>query len=91
MLHNRGQPKAVSAPEKPETLHRFVLEALDPNLGCPVLEMMLRITERETLRTILGEDAADDAEEMGQGEDFAEGLRPHRHAPEWEHESGKQE
>jgi hypothetical protein len=62
VLHNRGQSKAVSAPEKPETLYRFVLEALDPNLGCPVLEMMLRITELETLRTILGEDAADDAE-----------------------------
>lgn len=52
----------MSAPEKPEILHRFVLEALDPNLGCPVLEMMLRITELETLRTILGEDAADDTE-----------------------------
>jgi hypothetical protein len=55
-----GRPKAVS--EKPEILHRFVLEALDPNLGCSVLEMMLRVTELETLRTILGEDAADDTE-----------------------------
>ncbi len=42
--------------------HRFVLQALDPALGCPVLEAMLRVADLEELRPLLGKDALEDAE-----------------------------
>jgi hypothetical protein len=48
--------------EDSQPQHRFVLQALDPVLGCPVLEAMLRVADLEMLRTLLGEDASDDAE-----------------------------
>lgn len=43
-------------------MQRFILQALDPTLGCPVLEALLRVADVEALRPLLGEDAADDAE-----------------------------
>jgi len=52
----------VSTSEKPETPHRFILQAIDSSLGCPVLETMLYVPNAETLRAILGEDASDDLE-----------------------------
>lgn len=52
----------MSTPEKPDTSHRFNLQAIDSSLGCPVLEMMLLVTDLEALRSILGEDAFDDPE-----------------------------
>ena len=42
--------------------HRFVLRAIDPALGCPVLEAMLHVADLETLRPLLGVDTSDDAE-----------------------------
>lgn len=52
----------MSALEKPDPLHRFILQAIDPSLGCPVLEMLLRVSELETLRKILGDDASCDTD-----------------------------
>jgi hypothetical protein len=52
----------MSAPEQTGPLHRFILQAIDPSLGCPVLEMMLRVTELDTLRKILGDDASSDTD-----------------------------
>jgi hypothetical protein len=52
----------VSSPAEPEIICRFILQAIDPFLGCPVFETMLRVTELDTLRAILGEHAADDTE-----------------------------
>jgi hypothetical protein len=48
--------------QSPQSPHRFVVRAIDPALSCSVLEAMLLVTDLETLRTLLGEDAADDAE-----------------------------
>jgi hypothetical protein len=41
--------------------HRFILQALDPDHGSPVLEAMLLVTELEDLRALL-DDAGDDPE-----------------------------
>ncbi len=54
--------ETLNPPEKLETTHRFILQAIDPSLGCPVLEMMLRVDDLDRLRAILGEEASDDAE-----------------------------
>lgn len=43
-------------------MHRFILQAIDPALGCPVLQALFRVGDVETLRSLLGEDAAGDAE-----------------------------
>ena len=51
--------------ERSEPLHRFILQAIDPALGCPVLEAMLLVADLETLRALLGEDASEDAELRG--------------------------
>jgi hypothetical protein len=48
-----------------ETMHRFILQAIDPVLGCPVLAAMVRVTDLDTLRPLLGEDALDDPELQG--------------------------
>ena len=53
---------ATPTDEDSRSQHRFVLRALDPVLGCPVLEAMLRIVDLEMLRPLLGEGASDDAE-----------------------------
>jgi hypothetical protein len=45
--------------------HRFILQAIDPVLGCPVLEAMLRVADLDRLRSLLGDAAADDAELRG--------------------------
>lgn len=42
-------------------MHRFVLQAIDPALGCPALEAMLRVADPEALRPLLGPDALEDA------------------------------
>lgn len=42
--------------------HRFILHAIDPSLGCPALEAMFEVADLETLRPLLGEDAAVDEE-----------------------------
>ncbi len=43
-------------------MHRFILQAIDPVLGCPVLETMLVVEDLEALRLVLGLDASDDSE-----------------------------
>ncbi len=48
--------------EDAQPQHRFVLQALDPALGCPVLEAMLRVADVELLRPLLGKDALEDVE-----------------------------
>ena len=48
--------------ENPKTVHRFILQAIDPILGCPVLAAMVRVADLDTLRPLLGEDALDDPE-----------------------------
>jgi hypothetical protein len=48
--------------ENHQPVHRFILHAIDPTLGCPVLEALLRVADVETLRTLLGADAAGDAD-----------------------------
>jgi hypothetical protein len=48
--------------EQSQPQHRFVLQALDPALGCPVLEAMLRVADVEQLRPLLGKDALEDVE-----------------------------
>ena len=48
--------------ESPRSAHRFILQAIDPALGCSVLEAMLLVTDLETLLPLLGVDAANDAE-----------------------------
>jgi hypothetical protein len=46
-------------------LYRFILQAIDSALGCPVLEAMLRVVDLETLRPLLGEGASEDTELRG--------------------------
>jgi hypothetical protein len=46
----------------PQPQHRFILQARDPVLGCPVLEAMLRVADPEMLRPLLGEGALNDPE-----------------------------
>jgi len=55
----------MNPPENLKTTHRFILQAIDPYLGCPVAEMMLRVNDLDRLREILGEEAADDADLRG--------------------------
>ena len=55
----------VPTDETAQPKHRFILSAYDPDLGCPVLEAMLRLADPETLRPLLGEDASADAELRG--------------------------
>ncbi len=43
-------------------MHRFIIRAIDPVLGCSVLETMLVLENLEALRSVLGADALDDAE-----------------------------
>ena len=43
-------------------MHRFILQAIDPVLGCPVLETMLVVEDLEALRSVLGLDSLDDPE-----------------------------
>ena len=43
-------------------MHRFILQAIDPVLGCSALETMLVVEDLEALRLVLGVDALDDAE-----------------------------
>lgn len=52
----------VTTGESSETSHRFILQAIDPALDCPVLEAMLHVADLETLRSQLGEDASEDTE-----------------------------
>lgn len=40
--------------------HRFILQALDPVTGCPILEAMLRLDDLAGLRNLIGSDAEDD-------------------------------
>lgn len=39
---------------------RFILQALDPATGCPILEAMLRLDDLAGLRNLIGRDADDD-------------------------------
>lgn len=41
-------------------MRRFVLQAIDPEMDCPVLESCLVLRDSSSLRTALGEDADDD-------------------------------
>jgi hypothetical protein len=45
--------------------HRFILQALDPDHGSPVLETLFLVTELEDLRALLELDAGDDPEIEG--------------------------
>jgi hypothetical protein len=45
--------------------HRFFLEAIDPDYGCPVLEAMFEVTDLADLRAVLGTCAKDDPELRG--------------------------
>src|SRR6266853_1074713 len=56
---------AMSTGENHHSVHRFILQAIDPLLGCPVLEAMLRVADLDTLRPLLGEDVLDDVELRG--------------------------
>jgi hypothetical protein len=47
---------------RPSRSNRFILEAFDQDLWCPVLQTRFRIDDIEALRTILGHDAAEDPE-----------------------------
>ena len=47
------------------SVHLFILEAIDPNFGCSVLEAELHITDLAQLRTLLGVDALGDVELRG--------------------------
>lgn len=40
--------------------HRFILQAIDPNLGCPVLEAAFHVSALDDLRAVLGPCADDD-------------------------------
>jgi hypothetical protein len=51
--------------ESASPLHRFILQAIDPVLRCPVLATMLRVSDLEPLRPLLGPDASEDAELRG--------------------------
>jgi hypothetical protein len=42
------------------TARQFVLQALDPDTGCAVLEARFRTADLSALRAVLGEDAGDD-------------------------------
>lgn len=42
-------------------MHCFVLQAIDPVLGCSILEAMLVVEDWEALRSLLGLDALSDA------------------------------
>jgi len=55
----------VTTRESPQSLCRFILQAIDPDLGCPVLEAMLRVADLEALRPLLGEGASEDTELRG--------------------------
>jgi hypothetical protein len=46
--------------------HRFILQAIDPDLGCPVFETMLRLASLDDLLALLGLDHGDDLELRGQ-------------------------
>jgi hypothetical protein len=54
--------ETVNPSDKLESTHCFILQAIDPSLGCPVVEMMLRVDDLAGLRAILGEEASDDGE-----------------------------
>ena len=45
--------------------HRFFLQAIDPDYGCPVLEAMFQVTDLADLRAILGACADDDPDLRG--------------------------
>jgi hypothetical protein len=45
-----------------QSIRRFILQAIDPVLGCPVLEAMIRVADLEALQALLGEDALQDIE-----------------------------
>jgi hypothetical protein len=47
---------------RPSRSNRFILEAFDQDLWCPVLQTRFQIDDIEALRTILGHDAAEDPE-----------------------------
>ena len=55
----RAGTKLSSLPVR--SVHRFILRAFDPVLGCPVLEAMLQVADLDRLRSLLGDDASDDA------------------------------
>lgn len=46
----------------PESVQSFIIQAIDPNLGCPVLEALFPVADLEDLRPILEADAAADPE-----------------------------
>ena len=46
----------------PDGEHRFFLQAIDPEHGCPVLEAMFRVDNPDDLRAVLGSCAAGDPE-----------------------------
>jgi hypothetical protein len=56
---------AMDTTQSRQSMHRFILQAIDPNLGCPVLETMLALPDLDRLRSLLGEAAADDPELRG--------------------------
>ncbi len=45
-----------------QSMHRFILQAIDPALGCPALEALLRVADVEMLRPLLGVAASMDTE-----------------------------
>jgi hypothetical protein len=58
-MKNAAIESAVSMSTGPR---RFILQALDPDHGSPVLEAMLLVTDLEDLRPLLDIDAGDDPE-----------------------------
>lgn len=52
----------ISGLNEPGPLHRFILEAIDPTFGCPVLEAQLQVADLAPLRTLLGQEASVDVD-----------------------------
>ena len=44
----------------PLTPHQFILEAVDRERLCPVLQSIFKVTDLNALQAILGDEAADD-------------------------------
>jgi hypothetical protein len=45
-----------------DQLQRFILQAIDPDFGCPAFEIMFAVAHLDELRHILGEAADNDPE-----------------------------